>query len=138
MAFGLADEDIDDAAVERAIRAAQMEKFVARLPDGLDTRVGERGVRMSGGERQRVGIARALYHDPPVLVLDEATSALDIATERRVMQAVMALRRSKTVLIISHRLTTVEHCDRLYRLEHGRVTAAGASAQVLRGEAATT
>lgn len=136
VAFGLADEDIDEAAVQRAITAAQMDEFVASLPDGLDTPVGERGVRMSGGERQRIGIARALYHDPAVLVLDEATSSLDVATERRVMQAVMALRRTKTVLIIAHRLTTVEHCDRIYRLEHGRVTTEGASAHVLRGEAA--
>ena len=134
VAFGLADKDIDDAAVRRAIAAAQMEKFVAGLPDGLETLVGERGVRLSGGERQRIGIARALYHDPAVLVLDEATSALDTATERLVMQAVMALRRSKTILVIAHRLSTVEHCDRLYRLEHGRVTAEGSSADVLRVE----
>ena len=138
VAFGLSDEDIDEAAVQRAIRAAQMEAFVASLPDGLDTPVGERGVRMSGGERQRIGIARALYHDPAVLVLDEATSSLDVATERLVMEAVMALRRSKTVLIIAHRLTTVEHCDRVYRLEHGRVTGEGASAHVLHREPTTT
>ena len=132
VAFGLADKTIDDAAVDRAIKAAQLDRFVAGLPDGLETMVGERGVRLSGGERQRIGIARALYHNPSVLVLDEATSALDTATENRVMEAVMALRRSKTIIIVAHRLSTVEHCDRLYRLEHGRVTAEGASHEVLR------
>jgi ABC-type multidrug transport system fused ATPase/permease subunit len=137
VAFGLANEQIDDAAVQRAIRAAQLEAFVAGLPDGLETVVGERGVRLSGGQRQRIGIARALYHDPAVLVLDEATSALDTATESGVMQAIMALRGSKTILIVAHRLSTVEHCDRLYRLEHGRVVAEGATAQVLSTQQAT-
>jgi ABC-type multidrug transport system fused ATPase/permease subunit len=83
--------------------------------------VGERGVRLSGGQRQRIGIARALYHDPPVLVLDEATSALDADTEREVMYAVTALHGTKTVLIVAHRLSTVGGCDRLYRLENGRI-----------------
>ena len=132
VAFGLAAEDIDDGAVQRAIKAAQLEEFVASLPDGLETLVGERGVRLSGGQRQRIGIARALYHDPSVLVLDEATSALDTATESLVMEEVMALRRSKTILVVAHRLSTVEHCDRLYRLERGRVIAEGASADMVR------
>jgi ABC-type multidrug transport system fused ATPase/permease subunit len=123
VAFGLANEAIDDAAVERAIRAAQLEEFVAGLPKGLETLVGERGIRLSGGQRQRIGIARALYHDPAVLVLDEATSALDTATESGVMQAVTALQGSKTILIVAHRLSTVAHCDRLYHLELGRIAA---------------
>lgn len=123
VAFGLPDEQIDDAAVQRAIKGAQLEEFVASLPNGLETMVGERGIRLSGGQRQRIGIARALYHDPSVLVLDEATSALDTATEQGVMQAVTELRGSKTILIVAHRLSTVEHCDRLYRLEQGRVVA---------------
>ena len=121
VAFGLTDSEIDDAAVKRAIRAAQLEEFVAGLPQGVDTIVGERGIRLSGGQRQRIGIARALYHDPSVLVLDEATSALDTATERGVMQAVNTLHGSKTLLIVAHRLTTVAGCDRLYRLEQGRI-----------------
>jgi ABC-type multidrug transport system fused ATPase/permease subunit len=132
IAFGLAAEDIDDEAVQRAIKAAQLEEFVASLPDGLETPVGERGVRLSGGQRQRIGIARALYHDPSVLVLDEATSALDTATERLVMEEVMALRRNKTILVVAHRLSTVEHCDRLYRVEQGRVVAENASTGELR------
>jgi ABC-type multidrug transport system fused ATPase/permease subunit len=121
VAFGLADAQIDEAAVRRAIRDAQMEDFVHSLPAGLDTMLGERGVRLSGGQRQRIGIARALYHDPAVLMLDEATSALDTGTERGVMEAVLALRGSKTILIVAHRLSTVELCDRLFRLEQGQI-----------------
>jgi ABC-type multidrug transport system fused ATPase/permease subunit len=125
VAFGLAPEKIDEAAIQSAIRAAQLEEFVASLPDGLDTVVGERGVRLSGGQRQRIGIARALYHDPPVLVLDEATSALDTLTEQGVMQAVNRLHGQKTILIVAHRLSTVASCDRLFRLEEGRMVAQG-------------
>ena len=125
VAFGLPDEQIDDAAVNRSIKAAQLEDFVASLPDGLENIVGERGVRLSGGQRQRIGVARALYHDPAVLVLDEATSALDVDTERSVMQAVRALHGSKTILIVAHRFSTVEQCNRLYRLEQGRIGADG-------------
>ena len=122
VAFGLADDKIDNAAVARAIRSAQLEEFIGTLPAGLETVVGERGIRLSGGQRQRIGIARALYHDPSVLVLDEATSALDTATEQGVMEAITALHGTKTILIVAHRLSTVEHCDRLYRLEAGDQT----------------
>jgi ABC-type multidrug transport system fused ATPase/permease subunit len=131
VAFGVPNEQIDDSAVQRAIRGAQLEEFVAGLPDGVETVVGERGVRLSGGQRQRIGIARALYHDPSILVLDEATSALDTTTEAGVMQAVMALQGSKTILIVAHRLSTVEHCDRLYRLERGKVVQQGVPAEML-------
>ena len=123
VAFGLPDGEIDEAEVARAVQAAQLDEFVATLPKGLDTVVGERGIRLSGGQRQRIGIARALYHDPAVLVLDEATSALDTATERGVMQAVTALHGAKTILIVAHRLSTVAHCDRLYRLDQGLIAA---------------
>lgn len=119
VAFGLADSQIDDQAVQKAIRAAQLDEFIAGLPLGLETLVGERGIRLSGGQRQRIGIARALYHNPEILVLDEATSSLDTVTEQGVMEAVKALHGEKTVLIVAHRLSTVAHCDRLYRLEHG-------------------
>jgi len=119
VAFGLPNEQIDDAAVLRAIKAAQLEEFITGLPEGIDALVGERGIRLSGGQRQRIGIARALYHDPAVLVLDEATSALDTATEQEVMRAVTALQGSKTILIVAHRLSTVAHCNRIYKLEHG-------------------
>ena len=131
VAFGLANEQIDDNAVQRAIQAAQLDEFVASLPDKLETLVGERGIRLSGGQRQRIGIARALYHDPAVLVLDEATSALDIATERGVMRAVDALQGEKTVIIIAHRLSTIEHCNRLYRLEKGWLVEEGTPLMML-------
>ena len=121
IAFGLHVDEVDESAVWRAISAAQLEVFVNQLPDGLNTVVGERGVRLSGGQRQRIGIARALYHDPEVLVLDEATSSLDTATENEVMKAVYDMQGSKTIIIIAHRLSTVEHCDRLYQLENGRI-----------------
>ncbi|MBU0620455.1 MAG: ABC transporter ATP-binding protein/permease [Gammaproteobacteria bacterium] len=131
VAFGLPNEDINDVAVRQAIKDAQLEEFVASLPEGLETVVGERGVRLSGGQRQRIGIARALYHDPAVLVLDEATSALDTGTESGVMQAVTALQHRKTILIVAHRMSTVALCDRLYRLEHGRVVAEGTPTEIL-------
>jgi ABC-type multidrug transport system fused ATPase/permease subunit len=131
IAFGLPNEQIDEEAVWRTVRAAQLETFVKALPEGLETMVGERGVRLSGGQRQRIGIARALYHDPAVLVLDEATSALDAVTEREFMETVRALRGAKTVIIIAHRLSTVEHCDRLFRLDQGKVVEEGETAAVL-------
>ncbi len=121
IAFGVPDDHIDESAVVAAIRAAQLEDFVARLPQGLDTPVGERGVRLSGGQRQRIGIARALYHDPEVLILDEATSALDNKTERGFMDAVDALHGRKTILIVAHRLSTVEQCNQIFQLEHGQL-----------------
>ena len=131
VAFGLPKSEIDDAAVDAAIRAAQLEEFVKALPLGLETVVGERGVRLSGGQRQRIGIARALYSNPDVLVLDEATSSLDTETEHGVMQAVQALRGNKTVIIVAHRLSTVEYCDRLYRLESSRIVDEGTFDEVM-------
>jgi ABC-type multidrug transport system fused ATPase/permease subunit len=125
VAFGLAESQIDNEAVRRAIRASQLDDFVNSLPNGANTIVGERGVRLSGGQCQRIGIARALYHDPPVLVLDEATSSLDTTTEQGVMDAVNALQGSKTILIVAHRLSTVAQCDHLYRLEQGHIVDEG-------------
>jgi ATP-binding cassette, subfamily B, bacterial PglK len=125
VAFGLPAEQIDDKAVAKALRAAQLENFVSELPDGVNTIVGERGVRLSGGQRQRIGIARALYHDPPVLVLDEATSSLDSATEQGLMDAVNSLQGSKTIILVAHRLTTVQRCDCVFVLESGRIACSG-------------
>jgi ABC-type multidrug transport system fused ATPase/permease subunit len=134
VAFGVPDSQIDEAAVRRAIRAAQLDDHVATLLEGLNTLVGERGVRLSGGQRQRIGIARALYHDPQVLVLDEATSALDADTEAGVMEAVGALHGAKTILIVAHRLSTVAKCDQIYRLDQGRIVQSGSAHSVLHGD----
>jgi ABC-type multidrug transport system fused ATPase/permease subunit len=131
IAFGIADAEIDESAVWRAAQLAQIDRFIRELPQNLDTKVGERGVRLSGGQLQRIGIARALYHDPDVLILDEATSSLDTATELGVMDSVRALHGEKTIIIVAHRLSTVEKCDRLYRLEAGRIVATGEAAQVI-------
>ena len=131
IALGIADSEIDEVAIVEALKSAQLEDFVASLPEGLDTVVGERGVRLSGGQRQRIGIARALYHRPSVLVLDEATSSLDTETEHGVMQAVQALQGDKTVIIVAHRLSTVEYCDRLYRLDAGRIVDEGTFDEVM-------
>jgi len=124
IALGLADSAIDETAIRDAVAAAQLDAFVAQLPEGLDTVVGERGVRLSGGQRQRIGIARALYHRPSVLVLDEATSSLDAATEGEVMEAINAMHGAKTILVITHRAHTLEHCDRVFRVERGHVVEA--------------
>lgn len=121
IAFGLNDDEIDDSLVMQAVSAAQLDEFVQDLPEGINTFVGERGVRLSGGQRQRIGIARALYHNPPVLVFDEATSALDNETEAEVMQSILSLKGTRTMIIIAHRLSTIKHCDKVYRLERGRL-----------------
>ena len=98
-----------------------MEAFVRALPEGLDTVIGDRGVRLSGGQRQRIGIARALYHDPQILVFDEATSALDNDTEAAIMEAINSLKGRKTMIIIAHRLKTIENCDLIYKVENGKI-----------------
>ena len=120
VAFGYADEDIEDEMVWRALREAQLDEFVRGLPQGLDTGIGERGIRISGGQRQRIGIARALFEDPEVLVLDEATSALDNETEAAIMDSINRLHGKKTLIIIAHRLQTIEKCDMVYRVEKGK------------------
>lgn len=120
VAFGYADEDIDDDRVWEALREAQLDEFVRGLPEGLDTSIGERGIRISGGQRQRIGIARALFEDPEVLVLDEATSALDNDTEAAIMESINMLQGRKTLIIIAHRLQTIEKCDMVYRIENGK------------------
>ena len=125
IAFGIDDDRIDQVRLARVVQAARLEALVASLPGGLDATVGERGVRLAGGERQRIAIARALYRDPAILVFDEATSALDPHTEREIADAVDALRGARTIVVIAHRLTTVRRCDRLVVLDGGRVVAQG-------------
>jgi ATP-binding cassette subfamily C protein len=131
IAFGLRDADIDEGKVQAAVRLAQLEAYIVSLPQGLDTLIGERGVRLSGGQRQRVAIARALYHEPEVLVFDEATSALDNQTEREVIRAIEGLRGEKTLVIIAHRLSTVRACDRLVFLRNGRLAGCGSFDELL-------
>lgn len=121
IAFGVRDDEIDEAAVTAAMEKAQLAEFIESLPLGLDTIVGDRGVRLSGGQRQRIGIARALYHDPEILVLDEATSALDNETESAVMEAIENLQGMKTMIIIAHRLTTIRNVDTIYEVEKGKI-----------------
>lgn len=121
VAFGVREEEIDDEAVMEALKKAQLLDFAEALPDGLETMVGDRGVRLSGGQRQRIGIARALYHDPDILILDEATSALDNETEAAVMEAVETLQGLKTMIIIAHRLTTVQNADVIFEVCDGKV-----------------
>jgi ABC-type multidrug transport system fused ATPase/permease subunit len=125
VAFGLPSEEISDEKVWQALRAAKLDEFVESLPEGLETFVGERGIRLSGGQRQRVGIARAMYHQPEILVLDEATSSLDVMTETEVMAAIEALHGTKTLLIVAHRHSTLTACDVVYRMENGTVVASG-------------
>lgn len=121
IAFGIKEAQIDEAAVQAAVEKAQLTEFINSLPHGLDTIVGDRGVRLSGGQRQRIGIARALYHDPEILVLDEATSALDNETESAVMEAIDHLQGLKTMIIIAHRLTTIRNVDKIYEVGEGNV-----------------
>ncbi|WP_121662802.1 ABC transporter ATP-binding protein [Metabacillus litoralis] len=119
IAFGIDDSDIDETAVQKAIEDAQLKEFTETLPEGLDTIVGERGVRLSGGQRQRIGIARALYHNPEIIFLDEATSALDNETEMEIMKAIDGLKGEKTLIIIAHRLSTIQNCDIVYKIDRG-------------------
>lgn len=126
IAFGVPSQDVDIELVKRAARVANLDHFIEHeLEDGYESMVGERGVRLSGGQAQRLGIARAVYHDPAVLVLDEATSALDTATESQVMAAIENLAHQKTIIIIAHRLSTVSKCDIVFRLEYGVISASG-------------
>jgi ABC-type multidrug transport system fused ATPase/permease subunit len=123
VAFGVDKGKIDEEKVWHALEQAQLKEYVLSLPKGLQTTVGDRGIRLSGGQRQRIGIARALYNDPPILVLDEATAALDNKTEKKVMQAIKGLQGSKTVVIVTHRLSTVAHCDVVYEVSGRTVKA---------------
>lgn len=122
IAFGIADEEIDDERIWQALEEAQLKDFIKTLPEGLDTAIGDRGVRLSGGQRQRLGIARALYHNPEILVFDEATSALDNETEAAVMEAINSFHGKKTMVIIAHRLNTIEKCDIIYKVDEGKIT----------------
>ena len=116
VAYGVDREKVDDGKVWAVLKEAQLDDYVRSLPHGLDTGIGERGIRISGGQRQRIGIARALYNDPQIMIFDEATSALDNDTERAIMDAIERLHGKKTLIIVAHRLTTIEHCDHVYKV----------------------
>ncbi|MBS62905.1 ABC transporter ATP-binding protein [Salinisphaera sp.] len=136
IAYGLPEALIDQSAVERAARIANIHDFITtKLPRGYETPVGERGVRLSGGQRQRIGIARALYHDPSIIVLDEATSALDNETERRIVDELDAMRGGRTLIVIAHRLTTVQKCQQVLMLRDGQIAARGSYGELI-GESA--
>ena len=134
IAFGISKDLIDRERVRDILKIAQLDDFVADLPDGLDTFVGDRGVRLSGGQRQRIGIARALYHKKQILVLDEATAALDGDTEKLVSEAINSLAGDKTLIIIAHRMSTIEQCDLVYRMEGGRIITSGSYESVVADE----
>lgn len=121
VAFGISPEKVEEEKVLKALEEAQLRDFVEKLPDGLDTKIGERGIRLSGGQRQRIGIARALYPNPELLFFDEATSALDMETETAIMESINRLHGRKTLVIIAHRLATIAECDMVYRVENGRI-----------------
>lgn len=131
IAFGLEKEDIEEEKLRKAVKAAQLEEFIERLPQGIDTLIGERGVRLSGGQRQRIGIARALYNNPEVLVMDEATSSLDNITEKFVIESIERLKKERTVVIIAHRLKTVKSCDKLYLMKGGEIIEEGKYEELL-------
>jgi len=134
IAFGVPPDQINQKKLDNAIRLAQLSELVAQLPEGTQTMVGERGALLSGGQRQRIGIARALYHEREILVLDEATSALDNETEQLISESIRALSGTKTMIIIAHRLTTVEHCDRIYVMEKGQIVKCGSYTEVVLGK----
>lgn len=120
VAFGVPEDKIDEERLWAVLKEAQLDEFIKTLPEGLETGIGERGIRLSGGQRQRIGIARALYNNPEVLILDEATSALDNDTEAAIMESINRLHGKKTLIIIAHRLQTIEKCDIVYRVEDGK------------------
>ena len=130
IALGIVEEKIDEEAMLNAIKVAQLENLVNRLPKGINTNIGEMGIKLSGGERQRIGIARAIYKNPKILVLDEATSALDFETERKFMEAIYNLKGKKTLFIVSHRLSTIEKCDLIFQIKDGKIFKQGKYAEI--------
>jgi len=119
--FGRDEEKIDKKALDKAIKNAQLNNFVSELPNGLNTMVGENGIQISGGQKQRIGIARALYHNPDVLIFDEATSSLDVQTEKSIMDAIYSLRQKKIIIIVAHRLSTLNKCDKIFEIKKNKI-----------------
>ena len=121
IAFGIEEEKIDHYKINQVLKASQLSKFISELENGVETRVGDRGIQLSGGQRQRIGIARALYHNPSVLIFDEATASLDDQTEKQVMKSIYNLKQNKTMIIIAHRISTLNQCDKIYEIQHGQI-----------------
>ena len=121
IAFGIEEEKIDHYKINQVLKASQLSKFISELENGVETRVGDRGIQLSGGQRQRIGIARALYHNPSVLIFDEATASLDDQTEKQVMRSIYNLKQNKTMIIIAHRISTLNQCDKIYEIQHGQI-----------------
>ena len=131
IAFGLREDDIDDNLIKQAVEKASLNEFLNELSNGLETVVGEKGIRLSGGQQQRIGIARALYRNPEILILDEATSSLDQLTEKKIMESIQFLRRQKTMIIATHRLLTVKNCDKIFFVDKGKITKQGTPEEIL-------
>ena len=131
IAFGLGEKDIDHDLIKQAVEKANLSEFINNLSNGLETIVGEKGIRISGGQQQRIGIARALYRNPEILILDEATSSLDETTEKKIMESIKFLKNKKTLIVITHRLTTVSNCDKIYFIDNGRVVNEGTPKKIL-------
>ena len=134
VALGVTDEMIDERLLLKALSQARLSELLEQLPYGIETILGERGVRLSGGQRQRVALARAFYHRRSVLVMDEATSALDNSTEKEIVEEIKHLKGKITMIVIAHRLTTVQHCDRIYRLENCEIKEQGEPSEILKVE----
>ena len=118
--------------INQSLEKASLTEFIKSLPDGLETVVGEKGIRISGGQQQRIGIARALYRDPEILILDEATSSLDYITEKKIMDSINFLKRKKTLVVVTHRLSTIDKCDKIFFINKGKITKQGKSTEVLK------
>ena len=132
IAFGISKNKINNRMLKRAIESAQLKDFISSLTEGIQTKVGENGVRLSGGQVQRIGIARALYNDPSVVVFDEATSSLDHETEKELMKDINILKKEKTLIIITHRLSTVVSCDNVIKINSGQIVEQGKPEEVFK------
>ena len=132
IAFGLLEDNIDNNLVQQAVEKASLSQFLDSLPNGLETIVGEKGIRLSGGQQQRIGIARALYRDPEILILDEATSSLDQSTEQKIMESIQFLKRKKTLIIVTHRLSTVKDCDKIFFIDKDKIIKQGLPEEILK------
>jgi ABC-type multidrug transport system fused ATPase/permease subunit len=131
VALGMEDDEIDDLKLNKALRQSRLSELVGKLPDGVNTMLGERGIRISGGQRQRIALARAFYHERNILIMDEATSSIDNETEQEIIEEIKHFKGKKTMIVIAHRLTTVEDCDRIYRLENGSIIKQGTYEEVI-------